>query len=411
MINANPVLQKLTQDKDTIDQKMITHPNGLQSMIKFRGTHSAKDAMSVSSDLNVYDEVDASDQKVLSDYSSRLQASTNKHPIFGTYEWSFSHPSFPGVGVDKHWVRSDQKHWIIECHKCKKNQFLSFPESIDMTRKCYQCKYCKVKLTDDDRRYGMWKQRFPISDERPYSGYWIPLMICPWVTAREIIESYKTKDREFFYTRILGLPYVGSNSLVQRESIMQNVSDRLNDQSGQIVIGVDTGMTQYGVVGNKQGLFYKYSEKGYDKFEELMKRFPTAIAVFDAQGDLRKPRELAQKYSGRIYFAWYRNDVKTDELVKIKKDTNEMTIQRNRMIDFIIDEYALGDRIQLMGNNDDWEPYWRHWKAIYKETEENALGVPVSKWKRSGGDHWVHSSVYWRAGIEIFGRYEQGGFL
>jgi hypothetical protein len=70
----------------------------------FRGTKTERAALAVSSDLNIHDEEDRSDQQVIAQYSSRLQHSDYK------WEWHFSNPSVKGNGVDRYWEISDQKH-------------------------------------------------------------------------------------------------------------------------------------------------------------------------------------------------------------------------------------------------------------------------------------------------------------
>lgn len=412
IISMNKTIQKLTEDKDSIEQKIISNDRGGQSMIKFRGTLQEKDAISVSSDLNVHDELDASNMEVVDQYISRLQASTLVDPERGNYEWYFSHPSYPGVGVDEKWQISDQKHWIIKCSHCNKKQFLSWPDSFDMEKKIYVCKYCNGEIYDDDRRKGTWMPRKGREDAKkyPYSGYWMPLMINPRKSAEYIIDLYETKDGEFFTTKVLGLPYRESDKIVSKEVILQNVTEEINKLETRTVIGVDTGLTTYGVVGNRKGKFFYWSEKGYDTFEELMNKYPDAIAVFDAQGDLQKPRELAEKYKGRIYFAYYAEDRKTDEIVQFSKNENTLKIQRNKMIDFLITEYTFGNRMPLMGTKTDWKEFATHWTNIYKEEQENRLNVKVGRWQRNGADHWVHADVYFRAGLTRFGQ-EPGGFI
>jgi len=44
----------------------------------FRGTKTERAALAVSSDLNIHDEEDRSDQQVIAQYSSRLQHSNYK---------------------------------------------------------------------------------------------------------------------------------------------------------------------------------------------------------------------------------------------------------------------------------------------------------------------------------------------
>jgi len=127
IIAQNPILQEWTKDKDSIEQKQVG-----DQLIHFRGTWTQKAAIMVPSDLNIYDEVDASKQDILEQYATRLQHSKHK------YEWFFSHPSAPGFGVDRYWQRSNQRHWFIKCD-CGHRQYLSWPESIDLVREVFQC--------------------------------------------------------------------------------------------------------------------------------------------------------------------------------------------------------------------------------------------------------------------------------
>lgn len=99
IIAQNPVLQSWTKDKDSVEQKAVG-----DNLIYYRGTWTPKAAIMVSSDLNIYDEVDARKQGVVEQYSTRLQHSPHK------WEWYFSHPSTEDTGVARYWGRSDQKH-------------------------------------------------------------------------------------------------------------------------------------------------------------------------------------------------------------------------------------------------------------------------------------------------------------
>ncbi len=60
IIAQNPILQRWTKDKDSIEQKRVG-----DNFIHFRGTWTQKAAIMIPSDLNIYDEVDASKQDVI----------------------------------------------------------------------------------------------------------------------------------------------------------------------------------------------------------------------------------------------------------------------------------------------------------------------------------------------------------
>jgi len=72
LIAQNPILSQWVKDHDTVEQKSVG-----KQIIYYRGTFSNKQAMMVSSDLNVHDEVDASDATVITQYETRLQAKAN----------------------------------------------------------------------------------------------------------------------------------------------------------------------------------------------------------------------------------------------------------------------------------------------------------------------------------------------
>jgi len=98
IIDQNPIFKEWTRDKDTIEQKRVG-----ESVIHYRGTWSERAALMISSDLNIHDEVDRSNLKVVDQYYSRLQHSKYH------WQWLFSNPSVPEVGVHKLWMRSNQK--------------------------------------------------------------------------------------------------------------------------------------------------------------------------------------------------------------------------------------------------------------------------------------------------------------
>lgn len=389
IVDANPILQEYVKDRDTIEQKRVG-----DNILYYRGTWTNRAAIAVSADLTVFDEVDRSNMPVIEQYSSRLQHSKY------AWQWYFSNPSYEGHGVNKYWEMSDKRHWFITCAGCSKEQYLDWPESIDPQRRCFQCKFCKKELTRNERRIGKWK-KMKTSYEPTFTGYWISLLMAPWVTAEEILTLYKTKDAEYFDNFVLGKPHIGSGNKVMLKDLTQNLTQDVNPQDGRVVIGVDTGLGIHLVAGNHRGIFYYNSSESYDEFEELMSRFPNAIAVFDAHGDLHKPRELQEKYKGRLFLCYYQQDRKSSDLIRWEDDI--VRVDRNRMIQLVVDEFR-GKRIPLFGTESDWYDFFIHWRSIYREEEETSLGVKKRIWKRSAADHLVHATSYWRTGMDRFGR-------
>lgn len=396
IISQNPVLQEWTKDRDTIDQKQIG-----DHYIHFRGTWTQKAAIMVTSDWNLYDEIDASKQDVIEQYATRLQHSKYK------YEHYFSHPSAQGTGIDKYWERSDQKHWFITCKACSSEQYLSWPQSINAAKGTFVCKKCGGEIMDDDRRRGRWVARFR---DREYSGYWVPLLICPWVSAKEILSYQKDKSEEYFYNKVLGLPYIGGGNKLTKAHFVQNLTTENlypENPNERVIIGVDTGKQLHYVVGGKKGIFYYSTAKDYDEIESLLHRWPRAIAVIDQGGDLIGSRKLREAYPGRVFLCTFGADRKTQQLVRwgSRDENGAVTADRNRTIQLVVDEFV-DRRLPVMGSETDWYDYWLHWNALtrIKEIDQTSGAEKRKIWVRNGDDHWALATVYWRVGFDRFCR-------
>lgn len=389
LITQNPILQHYVKDKDSIEQKQVG-----DNIIYFRGTWTDRAALSVSSDLNIHDEEDRSKQEVLQQYASRLQHSKFK------YEWHFSNPSVEGNGVSRYWSRSDQKHWFIRCATCNREQYLSWPESIDLERRCFICKHCQKELSQEERRVGRWISKFP---GREFSGYWISLLMAPWMTAAEIINYHETKSAEYFSNFVLGLPYVGEGNQVTPDIIYRNCTTEINAQE-RVVIGCDSGLKKHYVLGNKDGIFYAGIAQSWDTIRELLKKYERSVAVIDALPDLTEPRRLREEFPGRVFLCHYARDRKTMQIVRWGKgeELGNVTVDRNRAMQMVIDDFAR-KAVPLQGTQDDWEEYQTHFASLYKITTLDALGVPVAVWESSNGlDHFCHATLYWRVGMDRF---------
>ena len=177
------------------------------------------------------------------------------------------------------------------------------------------------------RRVGEWVNKYEMGSRRKiendfvtvdFRGYWINLMMAPWTSAKEIIKLSKVKSEEYFYNFVLGLPYTGSGNVVTEETITKNIKDeKISTDGSRVIIGIDTGIISYYVVGNAKGIFEYGSCEGYDDIEKLLKKYPRSVAIFDQGGDLTAPRKLRDKYQGRIFLCHYSVDRKTYQLVRL----------------------------------------------------------------------------------------------
>ena len=307
LILQNPILQQWTQDKDTIFQKKVG-----DSFIYYRGTVAKGEAgkemeagvgIMFSADLLIFDEADRSSQITLEQYESRLQASQYKG------KWYFSNPTTPGTLSQKLYEQSDQKHWFIKC-KNGHWQYLDYWKNVQNYK--FVCEKCGAEITDEDRRNGQWVKKYP---DRDISGYWIPHLICPWISARQIQEACENKTKQYFYNFVLGLPYIGSDIVVNRDIILRNIDLAEPNFQEHNILGVDQGLQKYWVLGNQQGIFAVGQTDDWQDIEELIRVYDVETAVFDALPDLTEPRKLRDKYPGKIWLSYYKKEVRKADYI------------------------------------------------------------------------------------------------
>lgn len=408
IVAQNPKLRKWVKDHDSVEQKGVG-----DNIIYYRGTWTQKAAMMVSSQCNVHDETDASNSDVITQYETRLAAQE------GGYRWYFSHPSLAGHGVDVYWQISDKKEWVISCDSCEKQQLLSWPESIDRERECYQCKFCKTELSDDTRRKGSWKPT-AIGE---FSGYHISQLMCPWITAKAILTSKDDpkKNEQYFYNYVLGLPYVGSENKITSDVVLKNVVPEVNEQGDRIIIGVDTGLPIHLTCMNKQGAFYyktleapSASYDPYSELEKLLLRWTDSIIVADQGGDLIGIRKLQAKYPGRVFLVFYRKDRKSKEMIEWgeNEELGTVRVDRNQYFQWMVEQLRDTGRIRLNGKPEEWKDWAMQFDNVYREIKV-ALDKPGKDlatnygaeliWKRNGPDHFCHTLLYCLVGLEKYG--------
>jgi len=402
IIANNPCMMADVADKDSIEQKKVGN-----SMIYFRGTWTKKAAIMVTADRLSHDEKDSSKLDIINDYQARLQHSKFKQTH------TFSHPDIPETGVHADFLDSDQKHWFVWCPHCGFHQFLSWntenPKkmSIDLERECFICKRCKGILSDYDRALGHWVAKYP---ERKRSGYWVPLLIAPRVSAKEIIKRYRDTSVTpwFFSTRILGLPYADGTTKLLRHHFLQNLTNKPDaaQEDERVVIGIDTGLKLDFVVGNRRlGLFFQGDCEDYKPLDELMKRWPKAIAIIDAGGDLIGSRAFAARWPGRVFICYLTGDRKKNELATWGSgdEHGAVTVDRNRAIQLVVDEFR-DKRIPVQGTEADWYEYWLDWNNLskIKVLDPDTNSIKGYKWVRNGRDHRALATVFWRVGMMRF---------
>ncbi len=418
LIKNNPIIAEYLRDENgKVDSDSIQRKKIGQSMVYFKGTRSKTAALMLSSDLNIHDESDRSEKFIIDEYESRLATSPYKG------RWIFSNPSAPNMPADLMFLDSDQKHWFIKCEYCGHWQYLDWKKLsehefvsgamhcyVDDTKGCYVCGKCARPISDDNRKRGKWVARYK---NKEVSGYWVTHMMYSWITARQLIETEKKKDRGYFMNFVMGLPYIGSDVVVDSQTIVQNiVLDEVKWERGKVAMGVDNGDIKHIVVGNEQGIFHIQKTKSWDDVEMLIRKYEP-VTVIDLNPYPAKPRELAAKYRPagdkrwRVYCSFYIEQSKNYELIDWGDGDKAHMVYpvRNMLFDDLI-AYIHNGNLKFYGAKSKWEEYIAQWETMYRgdfvgiqrakevsmtQPHEQARGVWLSS---TGNDHYAHATLY-----------------
>lgn len=388
LIANNPIYQEWTVDHDSIEQKKIG-----ESMLYIRGTWIEKAAIMIPADVYISDETDRSKQETVKLFQSRLQHSKY------AWEWYFSNPSAPGVGVDQWWQKSDQKHWFLKCTGCNNWAYLTMDNIMQGPDGPYfGCLKCRKEIQRGNT-IGEWVKRW---NGPEVSGYWIPLLICPWVSAKDILEKKDTQSEEQFTNFVLGQPYVGHGNTLTRSTLFQNLTGEINPQDSRPIIGVDNGNKITVVMGNNKGLFYNGLVDDFSFLEGVMVRFPNAMMCIDPHGNEIPSRKLQERFPGRVYRVYSTTPRKSDQIAKWNDNDKSVLIDRDKIIQLVVDEFT-ERRIPLQGSSPDWEDYWKHWARLYRTVDEDPMGIQKFHWAKSDTPcDFPFATFYWRVMMDRF---------
>lgn len=394
LISSNPAISAIVS-KDSVSLKQVG-----DRFIYYRGAFSEREAISLSADALIIDELDrCTDLGVLQTYDSRLQASD-----YG-WRWRFSNPSIPGFGVHELYEKSTQHHWFVRCHHCGHRMFMHYDQDqyykshyVNEELRTYACGKCDKALSDEDRTNGEWIAKYK---NRPRKGYWISQLMAPWVKPDYIIEKKYENNPEFFYNFVLGLPYQAADMMLDRQIILNACSTPLIEYD-DMVMGTDVGLRKHYVLGNSNGVIKYGDAMDWETLEAMFIANNCRVWVIDANPDQTVPRKLAKKYPGKVFINFYIQDKKNMGIIRWLDGDSRGVVHadRTKIIDHVVMEIQNKD-IKFRIPPHDMDEFIYHATNTYRVTETSDYGMSKSSWKVKEGkpDHLLHALVYWRIAL------------
>lgn len=354
--------------------------------IFFKGTNSKTAAISTTADLLIHDEISRSDQNAIETYKSRTKASQYKG------RWMFSNPGAERDELDIQWHKSDQKEWVITCPHCENQHFLTFPDSINIEGRYYQCKECKGRISDDVRRNGRWVPQNPGSK---VSGYHISHLMCPWISVDEILEDSEG-DPAYFNNFVLGKAYSPGDLSVSKTTILDIWTPK-DLTTRNIYLGVDVGNIKHYVIRSDKGLlkigrFTKDSE-----LEDIIAFWKPTSGVIDAMPNTTLSKYIVDKYPFMKMSYFMENSNNPQMLVWWGEGDKKGIVYSFR--DRILDQFltSIIEAKWLIGVEADemFRLYIKHFETLRREKVVNNKGIERYIWgSTTGEDHFVFADLY-----------------
>jgi len=378
---------------DNIERKEIG-----DRFIFYKGTISKTAAIMTSADLLIHDEADRSDQKALEMYQSRLKASQFKG------RWIFSNPTTEKGAVDLMWQRSDKREWEVTCNSCKKDQFLTFPASINLEKKFFQCIHCGASMPDEVRRMGRWKATAPAREgEKKPSGYHISHLMCPWITAAEIVKDSEG-DQEYFFNFVLGEPYNPGDMQVTRNTVLDAWTPK-NLVTGRYFLGVDVGNIKHYALGSEKGLIKIGRFSVWSDLDSMMDLYKPTL-VIDAMPDNTMSRYYVSKYRN-AYMSYFKQNLENPKQLYSWGEREKYGIvysSRNRILDHLISEIASGRVLFGVTSDKELKEFVKHYETLRRVKVTNTQGIELYEWQSTTGvDHYVFATLYWYLAVQSSG--------
>ena len=378
--------QFLGMDTDSVQLKELN-----DRFLFFNGTVSDTAAISDTADLLIHDELSRSDQNTISTYKSRTKASQYKG------RWLFSNPGTERDELDMAWIKSDQKEWVIECPHCQDRHFMTWPESFDIEEKCYICKQCKEPIDDDVRRQGTWEAQ---NGEQKISGYHISHLMCPWISAEEVIEDSEG-DPAYFNNFVLGLAYSPGDLSVTKGTILDLWTPK-DLSTGQIFLGVDVGNVKNYTIGTEKGIIKVGRFTKDSDLDDIIKFWKPTAGVVDAMPDSTFSKYLCETYSWMrmSYFMENQNNPQTIVWWGEGDKSNIVYSHRDRILDQMLTEMLEAKWLISVKADKEFALFIKHFETLRRVKVVNNKGIERYVWdSTTGEDHYCFSTLYYRLAV------------
>lgn len=277
---------------------------------------------SIGVDKLVFDEVDHMDDEVIAKARGRYYDSPWQEEVF------IGNPIIPGLGVDKQWAKSDQRHWWRKCQHCGTYTCaeLSFPDCIKAKdgKGYIGCDKCGKEVFIKD---GQWQPELKENTNymRGYRWSQLSSAVCDPVDILEDFTNPPEGNLADVYRLRLGMPYIAAEDRLTEAQVYGCCGQRImpSSHSGPCAMGVDVGKIKHVVIGQRTGddqyTILKVARlSAWEDIHDLADKFHVKSDVVD----IRPYEDSARKYQSETKHRTF--------LCEYKENTPQGTIYNQR---------------------------------------------------------------------------------
>ncbi|RJF78090.1 hypothetical protein D3877_23455 [Azospirillum cavernae] len=414
-IEENAVFQPESGEK--MVRSMSTMQFGTSFLLMTNATEGA--ATSTPADYLVHDEVDLTDQGMLSLFQSRLQNS----------EWRIKHrfstPTFFGFGIDGDYEVTDQREWVIRCPYCRHVQIPDFtrdfvvipglPDDIEdlghITESlmpkldllgayvmCERCHQGPLDLDDEGRR---WVAQRP--DIQHARGYRVrPLSTgrigIPYIIGQLL--EYKRRDYlRGWSNTVLGKPYIDGNIRLERadiEACIAPVPTRPDevDPTRPHFLGIDMGAVCHLILGvgtpeDCDALLFETIPANdiVDRVKGLCGQVNIVAGAVDRHPYTPTAHDIFEVSGRKVFPVEYRGSAEINIVFDEFKNPAYAQADRTSLLD-VAAKSVRSKRITLCGYGHQKETIITHFRDNVRDEKPES---PARWVKLKGDDHYFHA--------------------
>lgn len=407
----------------------VTFKQIRDSYFYLRGGASPEGLRSFRADVLFLDEYDDMTESSIALAEKRQNASEIRRRV------SLSTPTYPQVGIDELYRRSDKQRYWQQCPNCREWNVYDFfrdvrvdgdrwekwqhygAERIFRADVALHCPSCEYDMDTEQRCVlGEWKADDP--DVKTLRGYQIPPMAYQNTDLTELamkaVDPNPTMQTEFFRSD-LGRAYHASGSNITEEMLVALAAEYARVPEGRrynVTMGVDVGKLLHVQIAasipgiTKRVVVFMGTVSSFDELEGLHTTYRPTITVIDGQPETIAARDFAKKHVSSVYLASYPSSnalinrlyvatAQPKATATVGQEFEPLRVQINRTMGLDQTFAVVSTRAEHWPGEIVADSMVRqHMTASSRVIVRDDEGQDRATWVHSREDHYMHSTTY-----------------